>query len=223
MCIGTNYSDAINFLKSSDPVLGQLIDAVGPCQLEHSQPDGDLFFCLSRSILHQQLSTKAASTIHLRFLQLYPDTPKPTALDVLNTPDEALRRVGISRPKIGYIKDLARQVIAGLPSLKELEVMDDESIIKTLTQVKGIGRWTVQMLLIFRLKRWDVLPVDDLGVRAGIRLVYNLDALPDRKTTLSFGQKWKPYCSIASWYLWRSLELKSQLRVVERDLPSSLI
>jgi len=86
--------------------------------------------------------------------------------------------------------------------------MDDEAIIKTLTQVKGIGRWTVQMLLIFRLNRWDVLPVDDLGVRAGIRKLYNLEALPDRKTTESIGQRWKPYCSIASWYLWRSLELK---------------
>jgi DNA-3-methyladenine glycosylase II len=86
--------------------------------------------------------------------------------------------------------------------------MDDETIIKTLTRVKGIGRWTVQMLLIFRLQRLDVLPVDDLGVRAGIRKLYNLEALPDRKTTERFGQNWKPYCSIASWYLWRSLELK---------------
>jgi len=116
--------------------------------------------------------------------------------------------VGISRPKISYIKDLAHHASDGLPTLEELEVMDDESIIKTLTRIKGVGRWTVQMLLIFRLNRWDVLPVDDLGVRAGIRKLYNLEALPDRKTTERFGQKWKPYCSIASWYLWRSLELK---------------
>jgi DNA-3-methyladenine glycosylase II len=201
-----NYSIAIDFLLDSDPVLGQLIKEVGPCQLNPNQPTGDLFFCLSRSILYQQLSTKAASTIHSRFLQLYPDTEFPTAMDVLNTPEEVLRRVGISRPKISYLKDLARHVLEGLPTLEQLAVMDDESIIKTLTQVKGIGRWSVQMLLIFRLDRWDVLPVDDLGVRAGIRRVYGLETLPDKKTVETLGQRWKPYCSIASWYLWRSLE-----------------
>jgi DNA-3-methyladenine glycosylase II len=201
-----NYSIAIDFLKDSDPVLAQLIEEVGSCQLNQNPPTGDLFFCLSRSILHQQLSTKAASTIHSRFLQLYPDTLFPTALDVLNTPEEVLRHVGISRPKISYLKDLARQVLEGLPTLEQLTLMDDESIIKSLIQIKGVGRWTVQMLLIFRLERWDVLPIDDLGVRAGIRRVYGLETLPDRKTVESFGQKWKPYCSIASWYLWRSLE-----------------
>jgi DNA-3-methyladenine glycosylase II len=201
-----NYSIAIDYLKHSDPVLGQLIEEVGPCQLNQNQPMGDLFFCLSRSILHQQLSTKAAGTIHSRFLQLYPDTEFPTPMDVLNTPEEVLRRVGISGSKISYIKNLAQQVLEGLPTLEQLAVMDDESIIKTLIPIKGIGRWTVQMLLIFRLDRWDVLPVDDLGVRAGIRRLYGLEALPDKKTVEGFGQRWKPYCSIASWYLWRSLE-----------------
>ncbi len=203
-----DYSIAIDFLLHSDPVLGQLIAEVGSCQLNQNQPTGDLFFCLSRSILHQQLSTKAAGTIHSRFLQLYPNTSFPTALDVLNTPEDVLRHTGISRPKISYLKDLARQVLDDLPTLEQLAVMDDESIIKTLTQVKGIGRWTVQMLLIFRLDRWDVLPVDDLGVRAGIRRVYNLETLPDKKAVESLGQRWKPYRSIASWYLWRSLEKK---------------
>jgi len=206
-----NYSIATDFLKDSDPILGQLIDRIGACQLNQYEMEGDLFFCLSRSILHQQLSTKVAKVIHARFLQLYPDTEFPSAQDVLDTPDEVLRGVGISRPKISYLKDLARHAIAGLPTLEELEVMDDEAIIKTLTRVKGVGRWTVQMLLIFRLNRWDVLPVDDLGVRAGIQKLYGLEALPDRKTTESFGQKWKPYCSIASWYLWRSLEPLPQL------------
>ena len=201
-----NYSIAIDYLKHSDPVLGKLIEEVGPCQLNQNQPTGDLFFCLSRSILHQQLSTKAAGTIHSRFLQLYPDTEFPTPMDVLNTPEEVLRRVGISGSKISYIKNLAQQVLEGLPTLEQLAVMDDESIIKTLIPLKGIGRWTVQMLLIFRLDRWDVLPVDDLGVRAGIRRLYGLEALPDKKTVEGFGQRWKPYCSIASWYLWRSLE-----------------
>ncbi|HEY9606822.1 MAG TPA: DNA-3-methyladenine glycosylase [Allocoleopsis sp.] len=204
-----NFSIAIDFLQDSDPILGQLIQQIGSCQLHQNELEGDLFFCLSRSILHQQLSTKVAQVIHERFLQLYPDTQVPLAQDVLDTPNEVLRRVGISRPKISYLKDLAHHSLNGLPTLEELEAMDDESIIKTLTPVKGIGRWTVQMLLIFRLKRLNVLPVDDLGVRAGIRKLYNLEALPDRKMTEHFGQKWTPYCSIASWYLWRSLELKS--------------
>lgn len=203
------YCTAIDFLKQSDLVLGQLIECIGPCQLDSSQQNGDLFSSLSRTILHQQLSTKAAATIHSRFLQLYPEKPFPEALDILNIPSEVLRNVGISRQKVGYLKDLASKVLSGLPTLEELEVMDDESIIKILTQVKGIGRWSVQMLLIFRMNRCDVLPVDDLGVRTGIKKLYNLDELPDLKTVEHLGQKWKPYCTIASWYLWRSLEFKA--------------
>ena len=202
-----SYSEAVNFLQQSDPVLAQLIEQVGPCQLDQVQQDGDLFSSLARAILYQQLSTKAAAAIHRRFLQLYPEKPFPKALDILNTPEEVLRNVGISRPKISYLKDLANKVLSGLPLLEELEAMDDESIILTLTQVKGIGRWTVQMLLIFRMNRYDVLPVDDLGVRAGIKKVYGLDELPSKQTVERLGQRWKPYCTIASWYLWRSLEI----------------
>ena len=200
------YSDAVNFLAQSDLILAQLIKQVGPCQLDRVQESGDLLSSLVRAILHQQLSTKAAATIHRRFLQLYPDKPFPSATDILDTPDVTLRSVGISRPKIIYLKNLAQKVLDDLPTLEELEKMDDESIIKTLTQVKGIGRWTVQMLLIFRMNRYDVLPVDDLGVRVGIKKVYGLDELPDRKTIESLAQRLKPYCSIASWYLWRSLD-----------------
>lgn len=204
-----SYYKAIDFLKQSDPVLGQLIDHIGHCELSSSQQNGDLFFSLSRAILYQQLSTKAANSIHRRFLQLYPESPFPSALDILNTPEEILRSAGVSRPKISYLKDLATKVLSGLPTLEELEVMDDESIIKILTQVKGIGRWSVQMLLIFRMKRFDVLPVDDLGVRAGIKKVYGLNELPSKQLVESLGQKWKPYCTIASWYLWRSLEFEA--------------
>jgi DNA-3-methyladenine glycosylase II len=203
-----SYSCAINYLKQSDSILGQLIEQIGPCQLDTSQHNGDLLNTLARAILHQQLSTKAAATIYSRFLQLYADQGLPSALDLLNTPEDVLRSVGISRPKIGYLKDLATKVLEGLPTLEELEAMDDESIIKALTPIKGIGRWTVQMLLIFRMNRLDVLPVDDLGVRAAIRKMYGLDVLPTRQMVEHIGQKWKPYCSIASWYLWRSLELK---------------
>lgn len=202
------YAAAINFLMQSDPILGQVIEQIGPCQLSASQQQGDLFSTLARAIIHQQISTKAAASIYRRFLQLHSNKPLPSALDILNTPDELLREVGISHAKILYLKDLAQRVLEGLPTLVELEAMDDEAIIQTLTPLKGIGRWTVQMLLIFRLNREDVLPIDDLGVRAGIRKVYKLNELPDKQIVIGLGQRWKPYCSVASWYLWRSLELR---------------
>ncbi len=200
-----DYTIALQTLQKADPILGELIDRVGTCRLYESQQQGDVLFSLSRSILYQQLSTKSATAIYQRFIQLY--TEFPTAEEILNTPDETLRGVGISRQKIAYLKDLAQKTLEGLPAIADLELLDDEAIIQTLTQVKGIGRWTVQMLLIFRLHRWDVLPVDDFGVRAGIRRTYQLEELPDKKTVERLGQNWKPYCTIASWYLWRSTEL----------------
>jgi DNA-3-methyladenine glycosylase II len=202
-----DYSTAIATLKTNDPILATLIDQVGSCTLSQNRGTEDLLFCLCESITHQQLSTKAAATIHRRFLALY-DTV-PTATELLHTPDDDLRGVGISRPKIAYMKDLAQRVLDGLPTLKELEQMEDDEIIKTLTAVKGIGCWTVQMLLIFRLHRWNVLPVDDLGIRSGIRKVYQLSELPDKKTMIQLAEKWQPYCTVASWYLWRSLETPS--------------
>jgi len=203
-----DYSIAVAALKKSDPILASVIEQVGSCKLDQVQQTGDLLFSLCRSILYQQLSGKAAAAIHRRFLQLYTDKPFLTPQDILNTSDETLREVGISRPKVVYLKDLAQKILDGLPTLTDLEAMEDEAIIKTLTQVKGIGCWTVQMLLIFRLHRWDVLPVDDLGIRSGIHRVYSLPELPDKKTVQHLGQRWQPYCTIASWYLWRSLELK---------------
>jgi DNA-3-methyladenine glycosylase II len=198
---------AIATLKTNDPILAALIDQVGSCTLAQNRGTEDLLFCLCESIIHQQLSTKAAATIHRRFLALF-DTV-PTATELLNTPDDNLRGAGISRPKIAYMKDLAQRVLDGLPTLEELEQMDDDAIIKTLTAVKGIGCWTVQMLLIFRLHRWNVLPVDDLGIRSGIRKVYQMAELPDKKTMIQLAEKWQPYCTVASWYLWRSLETPS--------------
>jgi len=200
-----NYATAINFLQQSDPVLAQLIERIGPCQLDQAQQTGDLLASLSRAIIFQQFSTKAATSIYHRFLGLYPGTP--TAADILNTPIDSLRSAGISRPKIAYLRDLAQKTLTELPSLEVLADLDDEAIIQALTQIKGIGRWSVQMLLIFRLHQWDVLPVDDLGVRAGIRKIYGLEGLPDKKTVEKLGQKWQPYSTIASWYLWRSLEI----------------
>lgn len=201
-----DYEIATQVLKSADPKLSAVIDRVGACTLDQVQHSGGVLDSLARSIIYQQLSTKSATAIYHRFLQLYPNGMSAEA--ILDTPDEMLRQVGLSRQKIIYVKDLAQSVLIGLPTLEELEPLDDEIIIQTLTKIKGIGRWTVQMLLIFRLHRWDVLPVDDLGVRSGIRRIYELEELPDRKTVLQIGQAWKPYSTIASWYLWRSLELK---------------
>ncbi|WP_287455736.1 DNA-3-methyladenine glycosylase 2 family protein [Leptolyngbya sp. UWPOB_LEPTO1] len=199
-----DYAIAIQTLKLADPRLGTVIDQVGECKL--TQQSGDLLHSLARSIVYQQLSTKAATAIYHRFLELYRDRAI-TAEAILETPDETLRGVGFSRQKIVYLKDLAQNIQTGLPTLEELEELEDEAIIQTLIKVKGIGRWTVQMLLIFRLHRWNVLPVDDLGIRAGIRRIYQLEELPNKKTVLQVGQAWNPYCTIASWYIWRSLEL----------------
>lgn len=201
-----DYSQAIAALQAADPILSELIDRVGECQLHQSQQTGDLFAALSKSILYQQLSGKSAAAIHRRFVDLYPDQPFPNAADVLATPDDVLRSVGISRPKIAYLKDLASHVQNGLPTLEDLALLDDETIIQTLTPVKGIGRWTVQMLLIFRLHRWDVLPHDDYGIRSAIQRLYQLPELPNKKTVEYYGKPWHPYRAIACWYLWRSLD-----------------
>jgi len=200
----SDYSIAVSALKQSDPILAVVIDRVGDCTLEQTQHSGDLLYSLSRSIISQQLSTKAASAIHHRFLALYSGVP--TAQEILDTADEDLRGVGLSRSKVLYMRDLANHVLNGLPTLTDLETIDDETIIQTLTQVKGIGRWTVQMMLIFRLHRWDVLPVDDLGIRTGIRRAYQYSDIPNKAAIEELGKVWQPYRTIASWYLWRSLE-----------------
>jgi DNA-3-methyladenine glycosylase II len=201
-----DYSIALVTLKQADPILGAVIDRVGSCRLNQEPRKGELLDALAESIIYQQLSGKAAATIHRRFLQLYPELDLLTTEAILNTPDEILRSAGLSRSKVLYIKDLAQRIQAGLPTIAHLETLEDEAIIQLLTSVKGIGRWTAQMLLIFRLHRWDVLPVDDLGIRTAIRNLYHLEELPDKKTVEQIGQAWKPYQTIASWYLWRSLD-----------------
>ncbi len=201
-----DYKTATDALKQADAVLATVIDQVGDCTLIQEQQTGDIFLSLCESIIYQQISGKAAASIYRRFLELYPERSFPTAEAILNTEDNVLRNAGLSRAKVIYLKDLAQKVLAGLPTLDELKEMDDETVIQHLTQVKGIGRWTAQMLLIFRLHRWDVLPADDLGIRAAVRRAYRLVDLPNKKVVEQMGQKWKPYCTIATWYLWRSLE-----------------
>jgi DNA-3-methyladenine glycosylase II len=165
-----------------------------PNQLNSNQPDGN------QPHPNPSLANRPFSNHHST------EQPILTAVNILNTPDEQLRGVGLSRSKVAYIKDLAQKVLDGLPTLTELEAMEDEAIIRTLIQVKGIGRWTAQMLLMFRLHRWDVLPVDDLGIRAGVQRLYGLAELPNKKVVEQIAAPWQPYRTIACWYIWQSLD-----------------
>ena len=203
-----DYSAAIAHLQQADPVMARLIARLGPCELgQKIQPAVDVFSSLARSIIYQRISIKAANTVYSRFLALYDDRPFPSTQDLLNTPDETLRGAGLSLTKVSYLKDLAQLVQQGLPDLPTLAAMEDEAIIKALTQVKGIGRWSVQMLLIFQLQRLDVFPVDDLGLRIAVRDAYGLEEAPGKKLFETIAQPWQPYRTIACWYLWRSRDV----------------
>lgn len=197
-------------LAKKDKVLARLIRKAGPCTIasrNEAEALLDPFQALLRSIVYQQLSGKAAATIHGRVLALYGSGPVMPQ-QVLDTDDETLRGAGLSRAKIAAVKDLAAKTLAGVvPQRAALEAMADEEIIATLVQVRGIGRWTVEMLLMFYLARADVLPVNDLGVRKGYMLAYGTDSLPAPEDLLDFGENWRPYRSVASWYMWRAVDL----------------
>lgn len=200
------HAESIRHLKRADPVLATIIDRVGPCRLE-IRSEGTHFDALVRSIIYQQLSGKAAGTIHARLMGLYGNRP-PTPAELLATQDEGLRAAGISRQKLSYLKDLAAKVERGdVPLAADvIDHLGDDEVIERLVQVKGIGRWTVQMFLIFRLGRRDVLPDLDLGIQNAIRRAYRMRKQPRPKDVLRIGAKWRPHASVASWYLWRSLE-----------------
>jgi len=199
-----DFRAAVRHLKRVDPVLARVIEIVGPCRLE-SRREGTHFQALVRSIVYQQLSGKAAATILKRFNALYPENiPTPEA--VLATGDADLRAAGLSRQKIGYMRDLASKVASGDLPLDAVESMDDDDLIAHLVQVKGIGRWTAQMFLMFRLDRRDVLPELDLGIQNAIKRAYRKRKRPTPKDVRKIGAKWSPHSSVASWYLWRSLE-----------------
>jgi DNA-3-methyladenine glycosylase II len=185
-------------------VLGVVVRRVGPCVFE-ARREGTHFDAVLRSIVYQQLSGKAAGTILGRVHAIYGDR-SPTPAELLATSEDALRAAGLSRQKQGYARDLAAKVNDGTVPIHELDALGDEEIIDALTSVKGVGRWTAQMFLMFRLGRLDVLPDLDLGVQKGIQLAYGLARLPRPKEVLEIGAKWSPYRSIAAWYLWRSLD-----------------
>jgi 3-methyladenine DNA glycosylase/8-oxoguanine DNA glycosylase len=197
---------ALRHLRRADPKLARVIATVGPCRLEFT-PLSSPFHSLMRAITYQQLSGKAAATIHGRVVALFPEDPGPHPEALLELPDTALRGAGLSRNKLLALKDLAARTLDGtVPDSKGLKRLPDAEVIERLTQVRGVGRWTVEMLLIFTLGRPDVLPVTDLGIRKGFQRAYGMKRLPAYSTLERAGRAWAPYRSIASWYLWRAAD-----------------
>ncbi len=195
--------NGIEHLSKNDPVLRSIIKRSKPCSLK---PHRDYYISLLESIIGQQLSIKAAASINRRFIQLVGDPPLPEK--IIQFDDEFLRTAGLSYSKIKYVKDLSLKILNKELKLKQIPALCDEDIIAELTKVKGIGLWTAQMFLIFTLARPDVLPYLDLGIRKSIQNLYGLRKLPEQAGVEKIAKKynWRPYCSIASWYLWRSLD-----------------
>lgn len=187
-----------------DPILGAAIKRIGPCGMAGRQHQHHLS-ALVGSIVSQQLSTKAAATIFKRFAALFPDNAVTSPEAISRLDDVTLRGVGLSGQKVSYLRDLCAWIADGRLRLDELETLADEDVIERLTAVKGFGRWTAEMFLMFRLHRPDVLPVGDLGIVTAVQRLYRLRARPDPKRLLKIGEAWRPYRSVASWYLWQSL------------------
>jgi DNA-3-methyladenine glycosylase II len=199
-----DYARARRILQRRDPVLAALIRRHGPCGLAAAQRR-DHFSAIVRAITYQQLSTKAAATIYSRVVALMPgDDPTPDGFAALS--DEQLRAAGMSRQKCAYLRDLCAHIANETLDLDALDAMSDEEVIAALSQVKGIGRWSAEMFLIFRLHRPDVLPVGDLGIVTAIQRAYGLRKRPTPERMRRLGEAWRPYRSVASWYLWRSLD-----------------
>ena len=194
---------AAEALAAADPVMARLIEHSGVLGL---RPTNDYFFTLVDSIASQQLSSKVAATIVARIKALTPGKSSPEPEDILSMPDETLRGVGLSWSKVSYVKDLARHVASGELDLAHVSQLDDEEIIKELVAVKGIGRWTAEMFLIFSLARPDVLAVDDYGIKAGMMRYYGLPDLPKPAQMREIAEPWRPYRSYALLYLWHGHE-----------------
>ena len=195
-------------LMRRDPVLARIIRKYGACGIKTGR-EHDIFCGLVEAIVSQQLSTRAAATIYSRVRALLPDGGAPTPEGLRQIPDAALRGAGLSRQKLGYMRDLSLKVLEGSINPATLSEMTDDEIVQELTKIKGIGRWTVEMLLIFRLARPDVFPAGDLGIVKAVRKAYNLRKTPDVKRLHAIAERWRPYRSVASWYLWASLDNKN--------------
>lgn len=195
---------AVNHLKKSDPVLRAIIERVGPCRMEFGVPE---FSSVAEAIVYQQLNGKAAVTIFNRFVALAGEPLTPEG--ILKLSDEQLRSVGLSKQKSSYLKDLAAKTSAGLLNFAQLPEMTDQEVIQHLTQVKGVGVWTAHMFLMFSLRRPNVLPTGDYGVQVAIRKHYKKRKLPKPKDMEKIARLWEPYRSVACWYMWRSLDIKT--------------
>ncbi|MGA9869071.1 MAG: DNA-3-methyladenine glycosylase [Acetobacteraceae bacterium] len=196
---------------SADPAWAKLIARVGKPRLGIERGQSP-FEALMRSIAHQQLHGRAARAITARFLALYPDVPFPTPVQVLATDEAVLRGCGFSAAKVATLRAISTHAIEGIvPTRAAAARLSDEALIERLTRIRGVGRWTVEMLLIFTLGRPDILPVDDFGVREGYRLLYGLDAQPKPRALAAIGEAWAPHRSRAAWYLWRAAEMASEL------------
>ena len=212
----TDIPKARRHLRAADPVMKAIIHAVGPFTL---RCDRDRFGMLVRSIISQQISTSAARSIRKRLHDLAgPDGVTAETLATFTT--EQLRSVGLSPQKASYVADLAAKVNDGTIDLRRMGRLSDAQVVEHLTQVRGIGRWTAEMFLIFSLGRPDVFPYDDLGVRTAIRDRYALTDLPDKHEALAIAEPWRPYATVASWYCWRSLDLKRNTETVTKGNPS---
>ena len=199
----TDYARARRALMRRDPVIAALIRQHGECGLA-SVARADPFHALLQAIIAQQLSSKAAKTIEGRFSAIFDGNPTPAA--VVRTSDDRLRAVSISPQKLKYIRDLCARILDGSLKLESLAVLPDDEVIVALTSVKGIGRWTAEMFLMFRLNRPDVLPVGDLGIVKAVQRAYKLRTVPSAERLTRIGETWRPYRSVACWYLWASLD-----------------
>lgn len=195
---------ALNHLRKCDPVLSAIIEKVGPFRMQYGLPE---FASLAEAIVYQQLHGKAAETIFRRFVALAGDPLTPAG--ILRLSDNQLRSVGLSKQKSSYLRDLASKTSSGLLNFSELDKLSDEDVIKHLTQVKGIGVWTAHMFLIFSLRRLNVLPTGDYGVQMALKRHYKKRKLPKPKDMEKIARAWEPYRSVACWYMWRSLDIKT--------------
>lgn len=197
---------AIHHLSAVDPVLARLIREIGICRLkpETRRPP---FQSLVQAVAHQQLNGTAANTILTRFKKLFPGRRFPRPEDLAKVTDAQIRACGFSFAKIRSLRDIAEKTLSGVvPAAREIVKLSDDEIVARLTEVRGVGRWTVEMLLIFQLGRHDVLPVDDFGVRMGFHHTYKKRQMPKPKELLAYGERWRPYRTTAAWYLWRAAD-----------------
>lgn len=214
-----DHTEAVRHLRTSDLVMRGLIDEIGPCGLRPGAR-GDHFTTLLRAIVGQQLSAKAAETIWLRFVALHPDPKRVRPDDVLSMDEPRMRAVGMSRAKVAYVKDLAAHVADGRLHLSRMGRLSDDAIVEALVAVNGIGVWTAEMFLLFHLGRPDVWAIGDLGLRNAVRARYSVE--PTKAALLEVAEPWRPWRSVASWYLWRSLALTAPSLNNASDVPSKV-